>query len=299
MTNTNDVSDDVAASNPGEVLTWKVGNVRITRVGELVSAAPRDMLLPDITDLQLTENADWLGPYFVDGMINLAFQTLIVESEGKVIVVDTCLGDDPVRMMPGDASFPDRVAAEIDGGLDAVDMVLCTHLHFDHVGWNTRVLDGLRLPTFPNARYLFTQAELDHVRSDDHHNVIPDDVQPLLDAGLVDIIEPHHNLTSEVRTFSTAGHSPGHVSVLITSGPKDEQAVITGDAFHSPIQVRYPEIAATPFDWNSAMSSDTRRAMLENFSDTDALIVGTHFAPPTAGYVKSRADHLYFEPDAP
>lgn len=277
----------------GETLHWHIGDVRVTRVGELITPAPRHMLLPDVTDEQLEDTSAWTAPYFTDGHIRLSFHTFIVESSGRTVVVDTCLGDNPVRVMPGDATFPDRVAAEIDGGLDAVDLVLCTHLHFDHVGWNTRMTDGIRVPTFPNARYLFTRQELEFLDAEDHHEVREDDIDPLLEAGLVDIIETRHQLTEELRTVPTPGHTPGHVSLLIESG--EDRAVITGDAVHSPIQFRYPDIAATPFDWDSMISTETRRALVDQYLDSDALILGTHFAPPTAGHIRTGEHGVWFD----
>lgn len=290
-----DAGDGQAADFvPGPTLHWSVGDVSVTRVGDWVAPTPRDMLLPDITDGHLADNAAWLGPYFSEsGLLLLSIHTFIVKSDDITIVVDTCLGDDPVRNLPGNPTFPERVGAEVIGGLDAVDMVLCTHLHFDHVGWNTRVIDGDRVPTFPNARYLFSREELDYLAVDDAHGVYDDDVQPLFESGLVDIVPIPHQLTSDVRTFATPGHTPGHVSVLIESA--GERAVITGDAVHSPIQFRYPEIAATTFDWDSAMSTETRRELIADHADTDALILGTHFAPPTAGHIRRGRSGIWFD----
>ncbi len=276
-----------------ETLHWNIGNVTVTRVGELIAPVPRDMLLPDITDAHLEADAAWLGPYFSDGLLLLSFHTFVVKSGSTTIVVDTCLGDDPIRRVPGDPTFPDRLAAEIDGGLDAVDVVLCTHLHFDHVGWNTRVVDGERVPTFPNARYLFSAAELAYLDEEDDHEVRDADVQPLLDAGLVDLIETDHELTPEVRTFPTPGHTPGHVSVIIESD--GQQALITGDAVHSPVQFNHPEIAATAFDWDSAMSTETRRSLIHEYADSGVLILGTHFAPPTAGHIRHSERGVWFD----
>lgn len=279
--------------HPGEALRWQIGDVRVTRVGELVAPTPWEMLLPSVTDAHVAETHPWMAPYMTDGgLMLLSFHTFVVESAGATIVVDTCLGDDPVRVMPGDPTFPDRLAEEIDGGLGGVDIVLCTHLHFDHVGWNTRVVDGERFPTFPNARYLFAQAELDQLDADDPHDVREADVEAILSAGLADIVDSPHQLTPEVRTTPTPGHSPGHVSLLIESA--GDRAVITGDAFHSPIQFRHPDIAATPFDWDAAMSTTTRRRLIEDWTDADVLVLGTHFAPPTAGHVRNTPDGITF-----
>ncbi|MEZ5230655.1 MAG: MBL fold metallo-hydrolase [Acidimicrobiales bacterium] len=161
--------------------------------------------------------------------------------------------------------------------------MLCTHLHFDHVGWNTVRVDDRWVPTFPNARYLIAATELDHVRRDDHMGVLEPSVQPLLDAGLVDAVATDHRVTSEVRLLPTPGHTPGHVSVTIESAGR--RATITGDAVHSPLQFTYPELAASRFDHDSMQSTETRRALIEAHADVDVLVLGTHFAPPAAGHL--------------
>ena len=132
--------------------------------------------------------------------------------------------------------------------------MLCTHLHFDHVGWNTHRVDGRWVPTFPNARYLFSRREYDHWRmlrdTGGYHaiNHLSDAVDPVVEAGLVDFIPADHAISEEIRLFPTPGHTPGHVSVHIAS--QGEEAVITGDMMHHPIQVALPEHPAT-FDWTN------------------------------------------------
>jgi glyoxylase-like metal-dependent hydrolase (beta-lactamase superfamily II) len=268
-------------------LRWDVGAVRVTRVEELLTPVPRDYMVAGITDEQLERQRPWIDPFFdADGNLMLSFHSLVVESCGTTIVVDTCIGVDTPRIAPGDPTFPDRLGDEIDGGLAGVDVVLCTHLHFDHVGWNTRTIDGVSVPTFPNARYLFGRAELDFLDTDDDsHEVREPSVAPLLEAGLVDVIDTDHRITDEVRTIPTPGHTPGHVSVVIESA--GATALITGDTCHSPIQLTHPELASTRFDWDPAMSTETRRLLVARYADTDTLIIGTHFAPPTAGRLRS------------
>ena len=278
---------------PGDTLHWTIGAVEVTRVGEWIVPTPREMLVPDITDRQIADNADWLGPYFARDLMLLSFHTFVVESEGKMIVVDTCAGDDPVRVVPGNPDFLERLAGEVDGGLEGVDVVLCTHLHFDHVGWNTRVVDGVRVPTFPNARYLFGRDEVEHLGSEEDEMSIEEfDVRPLFEAGLADLVDTSHAITSEVRTIPTVGHTPGHVSVLIES--RGEQALITGDTFHTPLQIRHPELASSA-DWDPDGARATRQELLDEYADTDLLVLGTHFAPPTAGRFRRGADGVFFE----
>lgn len=292
-----DIDDDALAELlaglvPGDTLSWTIGDVEVTRVGEWVVPTPREMLVPDITDQQIADAASWVGRYFARGLLLLSLHTFVVRSRGRTIVVDTCVGDNPVRMVPGNPDFLERLAAEIEGGLEAVDTVLCTHLHFDHVGWNTRVVDGRRVPTFANARYLFGRDELEYLSSEEDEMSIEEfDVRPVIDAGLADFVDTAHTVTDEVRTIPTVGHTPGHVSVLIES--KDERALITGDAFHTPLQVRHPQLASA-FDWDSDRSTATRRELLDEHADSDLLILGTHFAPPTAGHFRRDDRGVWF-----
>jgi len=281
-----------------QLLSWTVGDVRVTRVAEVVIPVPRDYMVPGITDAEIEAQRPWVDPFFdAEGALLLSFHTLVVESGDTTIVVDTCVGVDTPRIAPGDPTFPDRLAAVIDGGLGGVDVVLCTHLHFDHVGWNTRTLDGRIVPTFPNARYLIGRAELDFLDAgDDSHEVRVPSVDPLLAAGLVDVIDTGtvdrtvagtgtgHRITDEVRTIPAPGHTPGHVAVLIESA--GQAALISGDTFHTPLQLTRPELAATRFDWDEAMAVETRRRLIERYVGTDTLLIGTHFPPPTAGRVR-------------
>ena len=290
------MSDDVSAELlaglvPGPTLHWSIGNVETTRVGDWVVPTPREMLVPDITDDQIADNADWAAPYFARDLFLLSFHSFVVRSEGRTIVVDTCLGDDPVRTLPGNPTFLQRLGAEIEGGLDAVDVVLCTHLHFDHVGWNTRIVDGERVPTFPNARYLFGRDEVSSLGADDER-IHQTEVKPIVDAGLAELIETTHSITSEVRTVPTTGHTHGHVSVIIESAGR--RALITGDVVHSPIQFRYPDLAALA-DWDSQKATETRRQIIDEHVDTDVLVLGTHFAPPTSGRLRRVNGDVLFE----
>lgn len=276
------------------MLDWMIGEVSITRVEESLLPVPATALMPDYTPAHLEPLRDWAGPYFRDDeRLWLSVHTFVVVSESTIIVVDTCVGAAAERPLPTDPTFPDRLGAAVDGGLEAVDLVLCTHLHFDHVGWNTREIDGQLVPTFPNARYLFGRTELDHLAVDDHMAIRDPSVQPVLDAGLVDVVETDHRLTSEVRLIPTPGHTPGHVSVLIESA--GERALITGDAVHNPLQLAVPDLAAANFDWDSAMSSQTRRDLVDAHAEQPTLVLGTHFAPPTAGHIRRADDRVWFE----
>jgi glyoxylase-like metal-dependent hydrolase (beta-lactamase superfamily II) len=164
-----------------------------------------------------------------------------------------------------------------------IDTVICTHLHIDHVGWNTRLVDGRWVPTFPHARYLLARREWEHWSADTdrwNQTILADSVRPIFDAGLVDLVEADHAVDAAVRLEPTPGHTPGHVSVHVRS--RGEEAVITGDLVHHPAQFARPHWGAS-VDWDRAMADRTRRAFMERYADTPVLVIGTHFAGPTAG----------------
>jgi glyoxylase-like metal-dependent hydrolase (beta-lactamase superfamily II) len=295
-------ADQPTAGPSADNLSWTIGAVSVERVEENLTSLPTKVLIPDVTPEHVAAQAHWIGPYMaepVDGqpVLALSLHSFVVRSGGTTIVVDTCVGPDPDRGLQGDPAFLDRLEASIVGGAAAVDVVVCTHLHFDHVGWNTVDVDGELVPTFPNARYLVTRAEMDELARDDHMAVDEPSIRPLAKAGVLDVIDldadGNHHITDEVRLVDTPGHTAGHVSVLIESG--GQVGFITGDAFHSPLQMSYPELAAWRFDSDSAQSVETRRHLVDRFLDTEVLILGTHFAPPTGGLLRRGSERPWFD----
>ena len=271
-------------------MQWQVGNVKITKVVELEATGGSRFILPDATrDAVL--GIDWLQPHFMDadGRLIMSIHALIVETPDRRIMVDTCLGNDKRRAIPGwnmrSGPFLRDIAAA-GYPRESIDTVLCTHLHVDHVGWNTMRVDGAWKPTFPNARYLIGRKEWDHWsaeganrRGDDPFG---DSVKPVFDAGLVDFIEADHVICPEIRLEPTPGHTPGHVSVRISS--RGEAALITGDVMHHPCQMAHPEWPSSA-DSDPAQARATREALLDHCADAPLLVIGTHFAGPTAGHV--------------
>jgi len=265
---------------------WTIGDVTVTKVVEQVQRVPLQGLLPAATPEALAAHAGWLRPQFLDadGTTDLSIHALVVESAGRRILVDTCVGERDIPGMPGlrsAAEFPDRLVAA-GFPIESIDVVCCTHLHFDHVGWNTRLSDGRWVPTFPNARYLFCRAEYEHWISEPGGYALnlADTVVPVVDAGLADLVESDHRITGEVRLVPTPGHSPGHVSVLVRSG--GAQALITGDSSHHPVQWAEPDWGMAG-DWDGAMGSATRRRLLAEHGPAGTLVIGTHYAAPSAG----------------
>ena len=275
-------------------LQWKIGNVKVTRVIESEALWPATRLLPDATPEQLAKDADWLAPRFIDdkGNIKLSVHTLLVESQGKKIIVDTCIGNDKGRSMfpewdHQNLPFLDRIAS---AGCphDKIDRVVCTHLHVDHVGWNTMLEKGKWVPTFKNARYVLGGTEWDF-----HKGPVEDSVRPIVSDGLADLIDEKHRITDEVWFEATPGHTPGHMSVRISSG--GQNAVITGDMMHHPVQCKYPEWD-DHFDSDPPLAKKTRRAFCERYADTGTIVMGTHFATPTSGTIVKHGDSFRFVP---
>ncbi|MBW2422921.1 MAG: MBL fold metallo-hydrolase [Deltaproteobacteria bacterium] len=266
---------------------WEVGDVRVTRVLEQQAPVPPEELIANIDPERLRGHMSWLAPHFIDaeGQIILSIHALVVESCGKTIVVDTCMGND--RPLPMDfpalhTSFLEDLEKVV--AREEVDYVLCTHLHFDHVGWNTMLQDGEGVPTCPNARYLFGREEYEHWTSAEASDVVDLGyaVTPIVEAGLHELVETDHRITDEVRLESTPGHTPGHVSVRIDSG--GSAAVITGDMVHHPVQLAEPTWSSHP-DSIPEMAIQTRRDFVKRYGDQPVLVIGTHFAGPTAGHI--------------
>lgn len=273
--------------------TWTVGEVEITRIVE-VNAWEDDitMLLPDATPATV-QAYPWLVPHFAtpEGKMILSFQCFVMRTRDRQIMLDTCIGNDRQRefgiFTNMQTSFLDDLA---HAGFkpEAINVVLCTHLHFDHVGWNTRLVDGKWVPTFPNARYLFGQQEYEHWKmlqeTHGYHdlNHMTDAVQPVVDAGLVDLIGPNHRISEELSVFPTPGHTPGHVSILIES--EGQRAIITGDMMHNPIQFERP-LDETRFDMLKELGCQTRLKFIDRVANSDTLVIGSHFSEPTCGYV--------------
>lgn len=278
---------------------WVVGDVKITRVVEIESLGGSRFILPDATREACLPYA-WMQPHFMDeqGNLQMSVHALVVDTGDRRILVDTCIGNDKERTVPNWSHLQTHFLQDLrDAGYppETIDTVLCTHLHVDHVGWNTMLVDGQWVPTFPNARYLFAKTEWEHWDANEDESVygpvLADSVRPVVDAGLVDLVDVDHRVCEEVCLEPTPGHTPGHVSVHIRSG--GAEALITGDCIHHPVQMSRPDWCSSA-DVDQAQGQKTRESLLERYVDNEILIIGTHFATPTAGRVKHLEGGGYF-----
>lgn len=274
------------------MLKWQVGDVKITQVVELTTASLGPYLLPQATPEEM-DRLPWIKPFVDDRQrLVLSVHALVVESGGETLVVDTCIGNGKERTYPAwnrmQRSFLEDFAAA-GFALDRVDKVMCTHMHVDHVGWNTRLLDGRWVPTFENADYLFAEAEWDHWRAEEQEYgpVIEDSVQPIFDADKAVLVAQDHRINDEIWFEPTPGHTPGHVSVHIAS--RGEEAVITGDMIHHPCQIAHPHWSSVA-DTDPNQSAATRNEFVQRYADRPVLVTGTHFATPTAGHIVRDGD---------
>jgi glyoxylase-like metal-dependent hydrolase (beta-lactamase superfamily II) len=282
----------------------QIGNFVIHRIveqeGPFFAAL---QFFPTLTPELLAENRAWLQPRYLDAAdrLNLCIQSYVIETPHHAILVDTCVGNHKPRptrpfwnMMTSDRYEANLAAAGF--ALADIDFVMCTHLHTDHVGWNTKLENGLWVPTFPNARYLFAERELAfwQKRQNDDPDSCPwitDSVLPVIAARRAEIVNSAHQFDDDVALVPTPGHTIDHFSVKV--GPTGEGALITGDMVHSPLQMRYPELSMM-VDYDSVQGGATRRKVFAELCDTSTLVCTAHFASPSCGRIVGRGEAFDF-----
>jgi len=283
-----------------DINQWRVGDVKITRVIEMEVKGGTRFILPQATR-DAVKPIDWLTPHFADeeGNLVMSIHALVVETPSRKMLVDTCIGNDKQRSIPNWTNLQLPFLEDLSkAGYDRhdIDTVMCTHLHVDHVGWNTMLVDNEWIPTFPNARYLMGKKEYEYWDTADsdelNRGVMGDSVRPVFEAGLVDLVAMDHRICDELYFEATPGHTPGHISVHIES--EGQQALITGDCIHHPCQIDMIEWSSSA-DYDKSEAEQTRRGLLEKYCDSDVLIVGTHFATPTAGYIKKNNGKFWLD----
>ena len=261
---------------------------------------PLNMLLPQ-ADPRTLEGIDWLGPEVIsDGVLHLKIRSWLLRLNGRVVLIDTCVGAQKDRPHRPDwhrrdgAAWLAALAAEGLGPED-VDIVMCTHLHADHVGWNTQLIDGRWVPTFPNARYVCARTEYDHwedvsAQGGDRHGAIADSVLPVMEAGAMDLVDDGWELGPGLELQAAPGHTPGHMCVLAQHGCG---AAFVGDAIHSPVQLARPELSSA-FCSDPDQARMTRTRLLDDIADSDRLLIPAHFPDP--GWIRVRRDGAAYRP---
>lgn len=284
-------------------LKWTIGNVEILQIVEMEDNDLFSTFIPEAKQEKILE-IEWLKPYFADenGKLKALVQSFVIKSNGKNILIDTCNGNGKERPnMPTWSNLQtDFLKKFTESGIapESIDIVACTHLHFDHVGWNTKLENGKWAPTFSNAKYLFSKEEYDYwikkpeKEMIDDFNGIDDSVTPIVDAGLAKFIADDYSIDENVRFISTPGHTPHHISLVIESQGK--KAIISGDVMHHPCQIAHQEWI-TLADTYPDQTIETRKRFLNEVKDKNVLVIGSHFANPVAGKVVSLNNSYIFK----
>jgi glyoxylase-like metal-dependent hydrolase (beta-lactamase superfamily II) len=280
-------------------LTFKAGDLTIHRIIEQETTfLPALEMLPTLTPEVLAENRAWMQSakaLDASDVLILCFQSYVVKTPHHTILIDSCIGNDKPRptrpkwnMKTDDTYMRGLAAAGLSVG--DIDYVMCTHLHVDHVGWNTRLENGRWVPTFPKARYVFAKTEFDYWAETHAKTPVPaigDSVMPIVEAKRHEVVGDEHAIGDHVRILPTPGHTPGHSAFRLGRGKDD--AVFSGDLMHSPIQTRYPEMSVK-FDVDAAEAGKTRRSFLERYCETDTLCCTAHFPSPSIGRIKRKGN---------
>ena len=280
-------------------LTFAAGDLSIHRVIEQETTfLPALEMFPALPGELLAENRSWLRQAKAldddDGLI-LCFQSYVVKTPHHTILIDSCIGNDKPRPtrpkwhMKTDHTYLSGLKAAGFSVAD-IDVVMCTHLHPDHTGWNTRLENGQWVPTFPNARYICGRTEFNHWTAQNAKAEVPtfvDSVLPVVEANRAELVGDDFTIGDHMRILPTPGHTPGHAAFAFGKGK--DAAIFTGDAMHSPLQTRFPDLSPK-FDADPLAAAKTRRSLLERLCDTDTLCCTAHFPSPSAGRIKRRGD---------
>ncbi|HEX8804568.1 MAG TPA: MBL fold metallo-hydrolase [Acidimicrobiales bacterium] len=281
---------------------WRVGEATITAVVESqTDGIPPAFFFPTADEALVTAHR-WVLPHYADdaGRLSMRVQAFVVEVADRLVVVDPCIGNHKRRSQPfwDDQEWPfmERFRA---AGFDpeAVDTVVHTHLHVDHVGWDTHLDDGRWVPTFTRARHLYVDTELDWSATNtesDAPQIREDSIVPVLEAGLADVAEADADLGDGLRLAPTQGHTPGHASLWISSAGR--LGLVTGDAIHHPVQCAEPDVSFVSDD-DPERARASRRSLLGQAADAEALVLGTHFATEPAGRVAVAGETWRFRPE--
>ncbi len=290
----------------------RFGDAGVARVVELqFDLATR--FFPRTPPSEWRDNADLLVPDFFDpeaDQWHIAVQSWVIEVDGLTVIVDTGVGNDRRRphMPPLDHLNTGFLAALQSAGIDrhAVDLVVNTHIHSDHVGWNTMRENDIWVPTFPNARYLVPAADYRYFapdgpaarqesRTDEeaaqqrgNQLVFADSVLPIDDAGQLVQWSDDHQISRSLRLRPAPGHTPGSSVLWLDAG---EPAAFVGDLTHSPLQLRRPGDACA-FDVDAAAAAVTRRRIFTEAVQAKAAVIPAHYPGRGGATIRAVADQF-------
>tara|TARA_B110000438_G_scaffold19849_1_gene18216 strand:- start:2978 stop:3844 length:867 start_codon:yes stop_codon:yes gene_type:complete len=281
-----------------------IGNIEVGRIveadGPFMSVFD---FFPDATMEAIEPHRSWLTPNALTSdthMLNMPIQSYIVKTPTSTILIDSCVGNHktvdwyPAWNNKNDTQYFDSFK-KLGLHPDQIDVVLCTHLHVDHSGWNTQLVDERWVPTFKNAKYILSRTECKHAEmlsvkyGDPTFN---ENVLPIIEAGQAMLVDDDYEIDEAVRLEPTPGHTPGHCAIHLSN--RGHNAVVTGDLIHSPIQCQFPEWNFK-FDSDKELAAKTRLGFLKKYSDCNTQVLTCHFPQPSTGRIITSKDAFYFE----
>lgn len=274
-------------------LKWSIGRIEIFQIVEVEAGGVIQSIIRSATSVNIRE-IKWLSPHFADegGKLKAQVQCFLIKSGNRNILIDSCNGNDKKRTDLAAWSnlrtgFLEKLKS-VSVAPEDIDIAACTHLHCDHVGWNTKRENGIWVPTFPKAKYLFARREYDYWARKpekeiaDDKAAFDDSVAPIVKARQARLVGVNHRIDRYIKFISSPGHTPHHTSVAIEAG--GQKALISGDFLHHPCQVARPEWS-TDSDTFPGKAEESRRRILGEIAERGVLLIGSHFADPVAGRV--------------
>ncbi|PPR80063.1 MAG: hypothetical protein CFH01_00048 [Alphaproteobacteria bacterium MarineAlpha2_Bin1] len=271
-----------------------IGKTKVNKIEEYVDRLDPSFVFKKFNNYIIEENQSWLLPDFVEKktlLLYFSFHSYLIETPRYKILIDTCVGNHKSRPLPNwnmrNSNFLQKFK-QFNLDRSMIDFVMCTHLHADHVGWNTLLDNGKWVPTFPNAEYIFSKKDYDFFNNvkegDQGYLSMIDSVRPIVEHSQAKLVDDSFSIDETIHLEPTPGHTPGHICIKLNS--ENEHAIFTGDLIHHPIQVCQPDLE-TNFCFDPKLAVKTRKEFIENNTDQNVIIFPAHFSNHTKGLIKS------------
>ena len=290
-------------------MTVPIGEFTATRIEQFSAPGGSwSQIFPALTQAVLDGHKPWMIPDYYDPIAQTFITSIhswLLRTPASTILIDACAGNGKERSLARyhhlNSPFLERLA-HAGCRPEDVDVVVCTHMHVDHVGWNTRLENGRWIPTFPNARYLFTRTEYDYWTSEhgrqstaasDVARIHADSIAPVIEAGLATFVDDAHDVAPGVRLEAAHGHTPGHSIVRSSSG--GNTGIFSGDVMHQPFQIYEPEVSSR-YCVDPDRATTTRLRLLAECADFNYLLLPAHFGAPHVGRIRRNGPGFTFHP---
>ncbi len=274
--------------------TQYIGESSVTKIEEYIDTLDPNFVFKNFSSSIIDDNKKWLFPNYIDKnslLLYFSFHSFLIETPKHRILIDTCIGNNKIRPLPNwnmrDGKFLKNFE-KFNLDRNDIDYVMCTHLHADHVGWNTMLSNGKWVPTFPKAKYIFSKKDYDFFNNvkegEQGYLSMIDSVRPIVDHGQATLVDDNYTIDNYIDLIPTPGHTPGHICIKLNS--KEKNGIFTGDLIHHPILISEPSIE-TNFCYDPKLAVMARKKFIDKNIDTNTIIFPAHFSGSTAGYIKS------------